>query len=119
MSVMILSEEKFVQLKKYLMNSEVTMNVGKIKDDVFNGWIVTIEEKYENLVTYLYKMNVLNYCSRYNEIPEFVAINFNVPKALIEKDEALDILKSLKYNTCDYFDTDELDMIIKQIENNV
>lgn len=119
MSVMVLSEEKFVQLKKYLMNSEVSMNVGKINNEVFNGWIVTIEEKYENLVTYFYKMNVLNYCSRYNEMPDFISINFNVPKVLIEKDEALDILKSLRYNTCDYFETPELDMIIEQLENNL
>lgn len=118
MSVMVLSEEKFVQLKKYLMDSELTMNIEKIKDNVFNSWVVAIEEKYENLVTYFYKMNVLNYCNRYNENVEFIPINFNVVKVAIDKNEALDILKSLRYNTCDYFKTPELDGIIKQLENN-
>lgn len=115
---MVLSEEKFVQLKKYLMDSELTMNIEKIKDNVFNSWVVAIEEKYENLVTYFYKMNVLNYCNRYNENVEFIPINFNVAKVAIDKNEALDILKSLRYNTCDYFETPELDGIIKQLENN-
>ena len=77
---MVLSEREFVQLKSYLVDLEVVMNIGTVKDNVLNSWVDTIEEKYTNLVTYFYKMNVLNYCARYNENVEFVTINFNVPK---------------------------------------
>ena len=117
MSVMVLSEDKFVQLKSYLVDLEVVMNIGTVKDNVLNSWVATIEEKYTNLVTYFYKMNVLNYCARYNENVEFVTINFNVPKVPINKDEALDILKSLRYNISDYFGTDELNGLINELEN--
>lgn len=117
MSVMVLSEREFVQLKSYLVDLEVVMNIGTVKDNVLNSWVATIEEKYTNLVTYFYKMNVLNYCARYNENVEFVTINFNVPKVPINKDEALDILKSLRYNISDYFGTDELNGLINELEN--
>lgn len=117
MSVMVLSEREFVQLKSYLVDLEVVMNIGTVKDNVLNSWVATIEEKYTNLVTYFYKMNVLNYCARYNENVEFVTINFNVPKVPINKDEALNILKSLRYNISDYFGTDELNGLINELEN--
>ena len=122
MSVMVLSEEKFVKLFNCLVYLEKgnSSNSEKIKDDVYEKWVEVIIEKNRNLVTYLYKMNVLNYCARYKDAVYFIDINLTYDaKADDSKDEILSILTSLRYNTCDYFETPEIDMIIKQIENNV
>lgn len=118
MSVMVLNEEKFVKLFNYLTDLEESSgnNGEKISGEISNRWVDIIREKNINLVTYLYKMNVLNYCARYNERAFFTKINFT--NFEYEEKEILDILKSLRYNTCDYFETPELNGIIKQLENN-
>lgn len=116
MSVMVLSELQFVVLKNTLVNMEYNEKVDGIKKNSWK-WSEVIDEKYKNLVTYLYKMNVLNYCTRYNEKVEFIDIDFEISKnQLFTKDETIDVLKSLRYNTDDYFPTDDIDDLIKKIE---
>lgn len=117
MSVMVLSEEKFVQLKKYLVILEGMAEIDSMKYNVKDEWVDVIEEKYRNLVTYFYKMNVLNYCARYNEKIEFIPIDFTLPTKAIDKNEAIDTLRGLRYNTSDYFKTDELNRLINELEN--
>lgn len=119
MSVMVLSEEKFVKLFNYLTDLEENSgnNGEKISVEISNRWVDIIREKNVDLVTYLYKMNILNYCARYKERAFFKRINFT--NFEYEEKEILDILKSLRYNTCDYFKTPELDVIIEELENNL
>lgn len=113
MSVMILDEKDFASLRMFLCMKEVEEYKGKISNETVNAWGKTLSEKYDNMVNYFYQMNVLNYCQRYNAKMFFVPIDFSELTAPYPTEaQAVKIMSSLRYNTCDYFATPELDALI-------
>lgn len=114
MSVMVIREEKFVALKMFLTMKEIEEHKVKINKDRAGAWGKVLVEKYINMVNYFYQMNVLNYCQRYDEEVFFAPIDFSEDAPYPTQKEAVDIMKSIRYNTCDYFETPELDALIEK-----
>ena len=113
MSVMVLDEKDFASLRMFLCMKEVEEYKGKISNETVNAWGKILSEKYDNMVNYFYQMNVLNYCQRYNEKMFFMPIDFSELTAPYPTEaQAVKIMSSLRYNTCDYFATPELDALI-------
>ena len=114
MSIMVLREIEFVEIKNYLLEKELK-SIKLSDENVLKEWMKVTEKKCEDLVTYFYKMNVLNYCNKYKEAIDFDPINFDLSKTYDENDMK-DLLSSLRYNICDYFKTPELDRLIEEFE---
>lgn len=123
MSVMVLREEEYAQLYKFMCDEELkNLNrqetyeiLGEKKADVLRN---VFENRHFVTIIHLYTLNVLNYCLKYGEDLNVDYLNLRMPVESIDKKEALEIARSIRYNICDNFDTDDADYLIQYIENN-
>lgn len=122
MSVMVIENDSYIKLYQFLCNIE-TVNMDGADSILGVSKYLVIKnlfyKRHRDTVIHLYKLNVMNYCIKYNE--EFMAEKLNFDKFLpnIDKKEAIDIVRSIRYNICDNFDTDDADYLIQYIENNL
>ena len=121
MSVMVLREEEYAQLFKFMCDEELkNLNrqetyeiLGEKKADVLRN---VFENRHFVTIIHLYTLNVLNYCLKYGEDLDVDYLNLRMPVESIDKKEALEIARSIRYNICDNFDTDDADYLIQYIE---
>lgn len=123
MSVMVLREEEYAQLYKFMceeelknLNRQETYEIlGEKKADILRN---VFESRHFVTIIHLYTLNVLNYCLKYGEDLNVDYLNLRMPVESIDKKEALEIVRSIRYNICDNFGTDDADYLIQYIENN-
>ena len=123
MSVMVLREAEYTQLYKFMCDEELkNLNgqrtyeiLGKKKADALRN---VFENRHFGTIIHLYTLNVLNYCLKYDEDFNIDYFNLRMPVESIDKKEALEIVRSIRYNICDNFDTDDADYLIQYIKNN-
>lgn len=123
MSVMVLREEEYAQLYNFMCSEELKiLNEQKVYEILGEKKANVLRNVFENrhfeTITHLYTLNVLNYCIRYSEDFNIDNFNLRIPVEPIDKEEALEIVMSIRYNICDNFGTDDADYLIKYIENN-
>ena len=123
MSVMVLNESEYAQLYQFLCNKELENLNGQNAHEILgeqktNLLLNVFRTRHLGTVNHLYNLNVLNYCIKYNEDFIIDKVNLDIPVLEIDKREALEIVRSIRYNICDNFDTDDADYLIQYIENN-